>query len=174
MLELLDQFVKITNGLPYLPKAIFPSEMFMFYYIAKGKEVDCVIESGVGNGGSTNYLDALFPDAEIISVDLGDVKLTRELHPRIEFIKGDGSIEVPRIVDRAIGKNIGVLIDGPKNDLAIELANKLVDKVRFIAIHDLPPFDTHSRSFRKNFGFLDSNVGAYLKKYPNGPGLRIF
>lgn len=195
-----EQFKKATRGLHHHPKAIFPSELFLFYREAKRIEADHIIESGIGYGGSTSYLDRLFPDIKITSIDRGEVEDVRALHPRIEFIQGDGRHEVSRAVWRSEGKNIAVLIDGPKGWIATMMTNSLLlkDNVKIVAIHDLQSdkeskfylqrevmrdriirflnkayVNSHDQKFREFASDLDRGVAA-LKKYPNGPGLSIY
>lgn len=198
---LMERFIDATRGLPHYPKALFPSELFMFYREARRVEADHIIESGIGYGGSTAYLDRLFPDIKITSIDRGKVESIRESHPRIQFIQGDGYWEIPEAVRSSKGKNIAILIDGPKGHRAIHLADRILGsgRVRIVAIHDLqveknhPEYlkrkpwlrdaivrflekacaDSHNQSFRDFAGFLDKDIEA-IKKYPNGPGLSIY
>jgi tRNA A58 N-methylase Trm61 len=168
---MIEEFKRLTSDLIYKPGAIFPSEMFLFYCEAKACEADHIIESGVGHGGSTRYLARLFPSARITSVD------KNEGHPGLtEFRKGDATQLLPEIVKYSHRKNIAILIDGPKKQKAINLAGNLLQdsRVHFVAVHDLPDGDSHTKSWRDNYGFLDANVGEYLKHYPNGPGLMVF
>lgn len=170
---LLESFIEATQYLTYRPKSVFPSEMFMFYHLVSQTECTHIIESGIGYGGSTDYLDALFPDKQITSIDLGKVKQTRKLHPRIKFIQGDGSKVIPRLV--ASGDPVAILIDGPKGKHALRIVDNLRGKrnVKLIAVHDLPG-ETQSEEYRKRFGFLDEKVGTWLHTYPKGPGLKVF
>lgn len=176
---MIEEFKRLTAGLRYRPKAVFPSEMFMFYSTAKAFKVDQIIESGIGNGGSTAYLAKLFPDLPIISIDK-DVSGAAGL--AVTTIKGNAVYMLPDIVARSNAQRIGALIDGPKGKLAIRLAKRLLNdpKVQFVAVHDLAfegkqhLIDSHDPEFRKRYGFLDSSVGAARKKHPNGPGLSIF
>lgn len=171
---MIDEFKWLTADLPYMPQAIFPSEMFLFYREAKGCNADHIIESGVGNGGSTRYLARLFPDIRITSIDKNDV------NPGLtEFRRGNATYLLPSIVRDSKGESLAVLIDGPKGDKAIDLLEKLLtdEKVKFVAVHDMDSIvglRSRDKGFRREFGHLDANVGDYLKHYPNGPGLTIF
>lgn len=169
--EWLEDFLKLTDDLVYKPKAIFPSELFLFYCKAKEANVDRIFESGVAFGGSTEYLDRLFPDVRVTSIDKGKWK------PKKDIVQGDGLILLPRFVSKSKNKRIAILIDGPKGKPAINLAKKLLQfkKVCFVAIHDpiKGKIDSHDILFREQFSFLDEKVGTAIHKYPKGPGLRF-
>lgn len=183
---MLDTFKRLTGDLPYRPKAIFPSEMFLFYREAIGCGADHIIESGVGYGGSTTYLARLFSGVAITCVDndnYGQFDAVKRLNPNIEFEKGDARKLLPQIVRRSKGKRLVVLIDGPKRKVALDLTMTLLTepKVRFVAVHDLTPalakggaLSSRDEAFREKFGELDAGVGDYLKFYPQGPGLTVF
>lgn len=195
-----EEFAAKTRGLKSLPKAIFPSEIYLFAREVVANEIDHIIESGIGYGGSTSYLDRLFPDLMITSIDRGSVEDTQIKHPRIEFIKGDGRFEIMRSVIRSSSKRIGILIDGPKGYQAIMLAQRLLrnSKVKIVAIHDLqtevygtflmnhPQLrsrvkqflmeayeNSHDWEFRQSASCLDKDVAA-RSKYPDGPGLSVY
>lgn len=167
----LNDFIQLTDDLVYKPKAIFPSELFLFYCKAKEASVDRIFESGVAFGGSTEYLNILFPDVIVTSIDKGKWK------PRKDIVQGDGLILLPKFVSRSKHNRIAILIDGPKGKPAIRLAKKLLQfkKVCFVAVHDPVngKVDSHDILFREQFGFLDEKVGVAIKKYPQGPGLRF-
>jgi len=196
MISDIDEFKIKTKGLIHQPKAIFPSEMFLFYCEVKRIDVDHIIESGIGYGGSTSYLDRLFPETLITSIDRGSVEQTRALHPRIDFVIGDGRFEIEWQIAKSKAKRLAILIDGPKGWIAVKLAERLLTKknVKIVAVHDLQS-DKQSLallpSVRERIGlfldkaFVDSHklrefiseldIGVKaLKKYPNGPGLSIY
>lgn len=197
---LLEEFASKTAGLIERPKSVFPSEMFLFWCTAKLFRVDQIIESGIGHGGSTDYLDCLFSDIPITSIDRNFADETRERHPRIKFIKGDGRWELPFEVHFSKGERIAILIDGPKGWMAMTTALRILQnsKVAFVAIHDLQselksPFyeersilknrlesflskanvNSHAPEIRAVTARLDSYVKAAIK-YPDGPGLSIY
>lgn len=183
-----DTFQQLVGKMPYRPKAIFPSEMFLFYKLAKDfGPKDHIIESGVGYGGSTSYLVRLFPFTRITAVDADRYRQFGKLKQQfktVELIRGNSLRLLPAIVRRSNGERIAILIDGPKRQPAINLANKLLEantRVRFVAVHDLSvemakqgTFNSKDEAFQKQFGFLDKDVGPYRNIYPSGPGLTIF
>lgn len=186
----IEIFRKRTQSLGYRPKAIFPSEMFIFATQAKHWKIDHIVESGVGYGGSTSYLIKLFPNIKISCVDndryrqFDRVKiLLKRQTPNIELFKGESVKLLPRIVRKSRAKRIAVLIDGPKRQRAVELANHLKRdrRVRFVAVHDLSPvlaeqgtFTSMAESYDELRAELDSVVGDYRRYYPRGPGLTFF
>lgn len=197
-IEDVQYFAERTKNLPRQPKAIFPSEMFLFYYEANRIGADHIIESGIGYGGSTDYLDELFPQAYITSVDRGKLESVRERHPRVKFVQGQGELCVPHEATCSPGERIAILIDGPKGMQAIWLMTRLLrnERVRMVAIHDLQsdvqaPFylerpglrdqlvrklrlahiNSHDPTFRELAGYLDEGIN---KKYPDGPGLSVY
>ncbi len=179
----LDYFLAVTKGLKYQPKAIFPSEMFAFYVMAKTAGVKTILESGVGFGGSTTYLDKLFPNTPIFSIckDRHDqlkqlTEIYRNTHVKID--RGD-SIEIfPRLLGEVEGP-VAVLIDGPKGPSAVSLAQKLKFLgAAVVAMHDQSytvgdGFHTHWLDFQEAYRFLDEKTGDYGVKYPQGPGMWI-
>lgn len=173
--SLIEKFTRLTKGLKYRRKSIFPSEMFMFYRASAAYEIDHVIESGVGYGGSTRYLIKLFPGVRVTSID----KNVADPGLPVEFIRADAMDAIPYVINHSNGKNLAVLIDGPKGDKAKKVVDALmrIKRVKVIAVHDMQSSDginSRDKDFRSEFGHLDLIVGRYLKIYPNGPGLTIF
>lgn len=178
MHEYIDDFRRLTAGLTYRPKAVFPSEMFLFYAKARAAGADRVVESGICFGGSTSYLARLFPGA-VTSIGLN---IAGALGLKVDLIRGDSTLLMPGVVDRFEGGSVAILIDGPKGQTALTLKDRMLRKenVRFVAVHDLAfepgdhVIDSHAPDFREDFGVLDTHVGEALKKHPRGPGLSIF
>lgn len=173
---MIEEFIRLTEDLVYRPKSIFPSEMFLFYREAKQRNVDQIIETGAGFGGSSSYLARLFPNVTLTCIDdngYGFLTTLRKELP-INFIQGDATQVLLPVIERSHSKSIAVLIDGPKGKKAIDLANKISDHAVLIAIHDIPNSESQADEFRTQFGFLDHKTGLWLKKYPKGPGLSLF
>lgn len=183
-------FMERTAAIGYRPKAIFPSELYIFAVQVECRNIDHIIESGVGYGGSTSYLMKLFPKVQISCVDNDRYKqfdslaasLKRAAH-NIELFKGESVKLIPRIISKSKAKRIAVLIDGPKRQRAVDLANGLKRdrRVKFIAVHDLSPALSEQGTFSSKAEMydwvraeLDSIVGDYRQHYPRGPGLTFF
>lgn len=152
--------------------------MFLFTELVKKLECDAVIESGGRLGGSTSFLSALL-EIPITAIGSEECQL-----PNVSSMVGDARTLIPQFLEaNTLEQKIAILIDGPKGEQALKLAKQALDsgKVRFVAIHDLTEkeadgsvYSSKAEPFRKAFGFLDENVGEYLEKYPDGPGLTIF
>ncbi len=151
--------------------------MFFFGTFAIVLSCDQIIESGGRVGGSSEYLAKLFDDVHTVSRDRVDGGW-----PNVSVHQGDSVETIPNLVEASTAQRIAILIDGPKGEVAVQLAEKLLEseKVSFVAVHDLTPelvgnhANSQNKTFRDNFGFLDDKVGSYKEKYPNGPGLTIF
>lgn len=186
MRQHIDEFVRLTGDLAYRPKAVFPSEMFLFYCEALAAGADHIIETGVGFGGSTSYLARLFPDARITCIDDDSRRqlevVAREIGGKAHFLRGDAVSLLPKVVKHSRGNSLAILIDGPKGRPAVALAKEVLQDVtvKFVAVHDLAfeakeyLIDSHAEDFRAQFGFLDCDVGEARIKHPAGPGLKIF
>jgi len=74
--------------------------------------------------------------------------------PYVRLVRGDAHVRLPRLVARLAGQQarIGVLLDGPKGEEQIRLADRLLeasDRVRFVALDDIGPmFDYEARGER--------------------------
>lgn len=153
-------FVRSVN-FPYYPGAIFPCEMAYFLQECEDVGIDCIIESGRGEGYSTAVL-AVYGEARkvrVISIDMEDDasraeacrrRLTR--YPDLELVVGDTFYELPKLLRSATGP-IALLIDGPKYDEAIYLsaAAAAFSSVRVIAHHNTGPETSWYGHFVKRF-----------------------
>ena len=114
-------------------KAIFHSELFFFWNIAKELGVKRIVESGTYHGVTANRLEKLFSECDIWTYEYKDKnfqKAVKKCHPRVNVVFGS--------MDKSkLNKNTAVIIDGPKGEKAIELAEEIVGKVALVAIHDM-------------------------------------
>lgn len=173
------EFLAVARTVPYQPKGIFYSEVFLFISACQEEGVDLVIESGVKHGISTQILARLFPDA-LISID----RLFEIVPPPgAQFLIGDACVAIPELIARYTDKRIGILIDGPKGERALRLKNVCLGhpNVRVVAIHDIARGSgetLHSHDWTVQAGDaaqLDAWLEhEYAAKYPNGPGLGIW
>lgn len=185
--ETLDiaEFRPIAEALGYRPKAIFPSEMFVFCQLYQEHGCNLTLESGVGFGGSTSTIANMFPDNYIVSFCLDKYDQIDSIRKqfkgkKVEIFGGDSQELMPQFLNNLAGERIAVLIDGPKGKPAIDLAMRMLqdEQVKFVAIHDLADelaemgdFTTKNEYFQSNRDELDSDIGSYKDKYPKGPGL---
>jgi len=149
----LPRFEKTAGKVPWCPRSILKSEGLAVCAMADLHGIDLLIESGVCNGRSTEMWCRYFGDnndIDIFAVDW-DVKpeaihrlrpfwsLHRGGGPRPRITEGDAAILVPELIRNASGRRIGVVIDGPKDDAAVKLAEQCMayDNVRFVGVHDM-------------------------------------
>lgn len=155
---LLPKFREIIEGIP--PEAgfggIWESEMFLFYAAVESLGPRHILESGRARGKSTLILARCFPDALIVSVELerdsenaeaAEAKLKNS--PNVELLYGDSTTIVP---DR-LKDGDAVLIDGPKDFRAVELAIKLLrtGKPCTVFAHDFPSGAPWRRFVERHF-----------------------
>ena len=175
------QFEALTADLPYLPKGMFYSELYLFTVHCLTAGVVHIIESGVRNGVSTRVLRALWPNG-VCSVDLKPWRSPVDLQPYI--ITGDGRQIVPLLVNNYVRTSVGVLLDGPKGSKGDMLRRQLWESphVKVVAQHDSPrgrgeTIHSWDETFRRDIGeALDRRIPAEIRAhYLSGcPGLGIW
>lgn len=137
----LASFRELVLPIDWSPRGILTSEGFAFCAMADLHGIDTVVESGIYNGRSTEMFARYLPNARIVGVDWRISVQTRERLGgySIELIEANATTTVAEQVANLAGRCIGVFIDGPKDEAAIELARECLkhDQVRFVAIHDM-------------------------------------
>lgn len=173
----------------YPANSIFFSEAFALYRLANHYKIDMFIESGVYRGGSTSVWGRTLSSIDIFSVDYlqegrnprlkwNSVRATLgALYPNITFIEGDGREVLPKLIEDHPDKNIGVFVDGPKNEKGLNLAKKCLDysNVSFSSLHDYSDdnyFHTKLPEYRELVKDIDL-THPQINKYPDGAGLTI-
>lgn len=174
----LADFQRICAAHPYVPKGVFYGELFLFLEACWLAEVSMLIESGVKFGFSTRVLRAAFR-GPMMSIDR-----ERSITPAgVDFKQGDAVLMIPQILARTPTQRYGILIDGPKGEVAIALKDTCLryESVRVVAIHDAPRGrgeSVHSLDpvYREYAGReLDALIEhPYAAKYPDGPGLAVW
>jgi predicted O-methyltransferase YrrM len=142
---LLPKFQQAIADMP--PEAgfggIWESEMFLFYAAVAPCAPKQILESGRARGKSTLTLARCFPEARIISVELDRESATAaaaeaKLKPysNVELLYGDSRTILPQ----RLQSGDAVLIDGPKEFRAVELALQVLrtGKPCIVFIHDFP------------------------------------
>ncbi len=180
---ILPTFRHLCEQLPYRPKGMFFSELFLFLRACDERRVDVVIESGVKHGNSTHVLAAAFW-GRIVSIDRDFLPTFVATCPsRVEMVRGDATREIPRLLEPLAGQRVAVLIDGPKGWAASALKDVCLQTaaVEVVGIHDQPRGrgewrHSHDPTFRQYFGReLDRLLPpAVTAKYPYGPGLGLW
>lgn len=94
--------------------------------------------------------------------------------PHVTLVRGDAFRKLPAIVNRIAseGGRIGLMIDGPKGELQMQLADQLLavsPNVRFAALDDIGPmFDVekrHARFCAHPFAAFATSDRAYFDRY---------
>ena len=138
----LSGFLALMSQVPYDNEGIPMSEMF-FLLCALGDEPPRrILESGRGGGQSTQVLGHRFPEVPVISVENNEqspnarAAVSRLAHlTNVDCRFGDSR----RILGELLQPGDVVLIDGPKEFRALQLAFQLLrtGKPRVVFIHDL-------------------------------------
>ncbi len=144
--HLLSRYREIISAIP--PEAgfggIWESEMFLFYAAVQPLAPKQILESGRARGKSTMILASGFPESQIVSVEFdrtspnaaaAEEKL--QSFSNVELLYGDSR----EILPKRLQPGDAILIDGPKEFRALELAVDLMatGQPSVIFMHDFPP-----------------------------------
>ena len=138
----IDSYRRCVGEIPYEPKGILYSEMFLFYLCARAAGAKRILESGRARGQSTLLLSACFPDRPIISLEhdphspdvpIAAARLAGRGNVELRF--GDATEVLPRIAQ----PGDVALIDGPKGYRGLRLALRLLSQghVSLVFLHDI-------------------------------------
>lgn len=167
----LPLFQERTSGLSRADKGIRRSEMFFLYATVADLAPVRIIESGRARAQSTLVLSAVFPDAEIISIESDanspDAAIAAERlasRTNVECRFGDSR----ELLGALVQAGDVVLIDGPKDFRAVKLALELLrtGKPSAVFVHDLWP-GSPARGFVDRAlpsAFL-SDAQAWVRRY---------
>ena len=156
----------LVNIKKYQRKGIYHSELYLFWTLAKNMDIDTIVESGTYFGFTANRLAKLFPECRIVTYELSKERwktAKKNCDKRIEVIHG-------RLDQSILTKKTAIIIDGPKWMGAIELAEEIVDKVAFVAIHDMYKYVKELGNRFKyvvHTGNPDDDIKALDKYIPN-------
>jgi len=133
------------DPIKWYERSILLSEGLLVCAMADLMDVDIFIESGVYEGKSTEIWGRYFAHRRI-PVFATDVVLRKGVRERLSYLPDvtlyevDGSVLIKNIVTEEVNrdKRIGVFIDGPKGEIAANLAEELIgySNVKFVAVHD--------------------------------------
>src|SRR5690242_17914984 len=108
---------------------IWESEMFLFFAAVQWCKPQQILESGRARGKSTLILVRCFPESRVVSVELDrgtDNAIAAEQKlsgcPNVELLYGDSR----RLLPDRLQEGDAVLIDGPKEFRAVELALEIL------------------------------------------------
>ena len=135
----------------------------IIFYLALNKffKTDVILESGVGPGHSTKYINiycSLY-GTKSYSVDFNTNYLNqrvvnlKKLKKNSKFIEGDGYFELLKLVKKYKNKNITLLLDGPKGmrGLSLIYTCMLLNKnIKFALIDDVIKKSKTFNSLKKN------------------------
>jgi len=158
-------FKKVIKDINYEIKGIFNSEMLLFISLVDYFGVELIIESGRANGQSTKVISENFSDLKykIYSIEYNrynqDVKNSYDKlkqYKNIRLLFGDSN----KIIPKLITETCCILIDGPKDSAAINLAIKCLKNplVKAVFIHDMnrnSPHRTWVENIFSNYFFTD-------------------
>lgn len=150
----LPRFEETAGKVPWAPRSILKSEGLAVCAMADLYGIDLLIESGICNGRSTEMWCRYFGDSleahtfDIYAIDWelkSDVRKRLQRH-RIQLCRGDVHNFVHELMGQSL-RRIGVFIDGPKDQAAVDLAIKCMsyEAVQFVGVHDAPLLSTSKR-----------------------------
>ena len=175
LIDMVEEFLKLTKNIEYKNHGIMPMEAFSLYKYCRDNKIDVLLESGTANGYSTELLGNLLPDVTIYTIDMTNLygpdtqKNTQErlsYLSNVNFVIGDSVSILPKLIEQCKNNRIGVFIDGPKGNTALLLANEVIkySNVLFVGCHDLHISDNNTycpnldEDFTKKYKFLDDEV----------------
>jgi hypothetical protein len=175
------EFTARTAGIAYHHRGAFFSELYLFVSLCLDRGVTQVIESGVYHGVSSRVFRAIWP-GRVVSIECRPESVPADLAG--DVVIGDGVTMVPSFVKSCQAEVLGVFLDGPKGNAAIQLREWCLaqPQVQVVGQHD-SPLDvgefahSYDRSFRKHTGDgLDLRIDPALRsQYINGcPGMGVW
>lgn len=199
-----NDFISKVAYINHGQNAMFNNELYVVYALYKELGCNLFIESGIDYGISTiKYLNLIYD--EYFGIDINEHCAGKYINAdNFKFICGESNNIIKLLVDERKGKNIFIMIDGPKGHDAIQLKNKLLenDDVKIVAIHDtydglenenhLRIFETKTNKeyYEKYFELLNKGISddittiynlknnllpkTYAECYPTGPGVSIY
>lgn len=165
-------------------RGIFLSEGFMFCAIADNCNVQLIIESGTKHGGSSTIFRKY--GFEVITIDRNkNLNIVHLLEIGIISVIGNSRIVLIKLVEFCTSLNVGILIDGPKDCVAIEMAEKIFkkDNVKMLAIHDQKSKEmdktfqdvvyADNEKFYKKYGHLDDKAKEKYTDFDKNTGMGV-
>jgi hypothetical protein len=127
---------------PWEPRSILLSEGFAFCAMCDLFGVTAVVESGVCNARSTVMWARYLQGKPLVGIDW---KFTHEAYQKLQhfanvsLVQADATNTLLPEVRKLDEHSVGIFIDGPKGEAAVELAAECVrlDNVAFVGVHDM-------------------------------------
>ena len=203
VISIYREMMKSNVDLKY---GMWPSEAKLIFDTASTKEVEVILESGTANGISTQIISRSLPEIPVYTFDQDAYNLHSSTEARLHkccpnvktHVVKDAIPEIQSILLDSPNTRFGIVIDGPKGQMALKEAVRFLKgntNVAFVAVHDTAPswktfgdgdFDisgvtvVHSWTpeFRWKYGFVDATIAVkskiVLEHYrKTGPGLTI-
>lgn len=155
-----SRFHEATQGLHYIRRGVFWSELLAFSALANAAGAEYVVETGTGLGFSSRVLARLFPYV----ITIGLEERPEGLPDNVTFVSADAIHSAWEYV----GPNAAVLIDGPKHNKAVHLADALRNEwqPKVIAVHDCARGMPARESLRLYFpGMVFTDDSQYVDAY---------
>lgn len=175
------EFTARTAGIAYHHRGAFFSELYLFASLCMERGVTQIIESGVYHGVSSRVFRAIWP-GRVVSIECRPESVPADLIG--DVVIGDGVTMVPSFVRASQSEVVGVFLDGPKGNAAIQLREWCLahPHVPVVAQHDSPMgvgerVHSYDRAWRKQTGdALDLRIDPALRsQYVNGcPGMGVW
>jgi hypothetical protein len=138
----LHKFSTSLTDIGYEKKGIWFSEILFIFAFCEYFQSKLLLESGRARGQSTLCLSKLLPKTEILSIEhikdsedslIAEERLKKQ--DNVKLVYGDSFESLKKI---KFNTNFFMLIDGPKNKLAINLAKKILinEKCLGVFMHD--------------------------------------
>jgi hypothetical protein len=157
----LDQYIPIAKG--YIDRGSLHSENLLMCALSKAVEADVIIESGRFKGQSTYCLGKFFESEAlpIESIDLDRLRASQTLNlslvevdsthryaeerlstlANVQLHYGNSFKVLPNLLNKYRGQRVTIFLDGPKEDVAINLSFQCLvnhPNIAIIFIHDCP------------------------------------
>jgi hypothetical protein len=166
----------------YEKRGILHSEMLAICAVCDQLDIEVIIDSGRARGQSTYTLAEYFRDThiKIISIDWrGSAYFNEEddtfakerlaEFQNVNILYGNSKKVIPRLLGDLTNKRIAVLLDGPKEQEAIELLKLVTSKHSNILVaflHDTMKGAPHRQSLEDTFsGVFFTDDEEYVKLY---------
>lgn len=158
----LEKFSTTMKGISYEKKGIWFSEILFIFSFCEHLKPQLLLESGRARGQSTLCLSKLLPNTEILSIEhkkgnedsfIAEDRLKNQTN--VKLIYGD-SFDCLNKID--FKTKFLMLIDGPKNQLAVDLAKKILIHEKCIGVF---MHDCNKGSIERSFESDHSGISVF-------------
>jgi hypothetical protein len=149
-----------------------PSKIIAVIATARMLNVTHIIESGrMGGMSALVYSKMGFDVTSIEYMPVASVELDlKKAAPQIEMMDGDGVKLVPERIESLKGQHkIGVILDGPKGPMALNLAKEIINKsnVEFVALDDFDQNpDPEVKEWLHGWNYFNTDSTGWREAFP--------